>query len=162
PGSRDGVQDGADRDAGVHLLRSLVKGTARALSLVALLAAPADSGSSSAAGTGAARPAPQLTRADLAVLRRRAALLESELARARGGGRSGGRRLAAGGAGRLRADVPAACRRQDRGDPREEDRRARRPVVVASFVVSRHGGPGGDPPEPHGPSRRDPGAGGVP
>jgi len=37
----------------------------------------------SAAGTGAARPAPQLTRADLAALRRRVALLESELALAR-------------------------------------------------------------------------------
>jgi len=60
-----------------------VKGTALALSLVALLAAPPDSGDSSAAGTGAARPAPQFTRADLAALRRRVALLESELALAR-------------------------------------------------------------------------------
>ena len=61
----------------------LVTAAVRALSLAALLAAPADSGLSSAAGTGGSRPAPQLTRADLAALRRRIALLESELALAR-------------------------------------------------------------------------------
>jgi hypothetical protein len=63
--------------------RALVTAAARALFAAALLAAPADSGGVSAAGTGAARPAAQLTRADLAALRRRVALLESELALAR-------------------------------------------------------------------------------
>jgi hypothetical protein len=76
------VRNGRGRTAG----RRGPRPTLRALSLVACLAMLAGAGAwlESAAATRATRPAPSpLTRADLAVLRGRVALLESELALAR-------------------------------------------------------------------------------
>ncbi len=63
--------------------RVTLQAAARALALVVLVAAIPGSGRDTEAGTPAGRPSPPPTRADLAALRRRVALLESGLALAR-------------------------------------------------------------------------------